>query len=121
MQETFSKLEELLAHLKEYLDNRIAYTKLSVAEKSSKIFANLVSIFVSVLILFFFVVFASIALAFALAKLTGEYYWGFLIVAGIYLLMGTIVWIAKEKLLRLPMMNALLKQFFKEESEDEED
>lgn len=121
MQETFSKLEELFAHLKEYLDNRVAYTKLSVAEKSSKIFANLVAIFVSVLILFFFVVFASIALAFALARLTGEYYWGFLIVAGIYLLMGTIVWMAKEKLLRLPMMNALLKQFFKEESEDEED
>ena len=121
MQETFSKLEELFAHLREYLDNRIAYTKLSVAEKSSKIFANLVAIIVSVLLLFFFVVFSSIALAFALAKLTGEYYWGFLIVAGIYLLAGIIVWIAKEKLLRLPIMNALLKQFFKEENEDEED
>lgn len=121
MQEIFSKIEELFIHLKEYIDNRIAYTKLSAAEKSSKIFANLIAILISILILFFFIVFLSVALAFALAKLTGEYYWGFLIVAGIYLLIGLIVWAAKEKLLRLPIMNTILKQLFKEEPEDEED
>lgn len=121
MQEMFAKFEDLFVHLKEYLDNRIAYTKLSAAEKSSKLFANLAAIFFSMLLLFFFIVFVSIAIAYALAKLTGEYYWGFLIVAGIYLLIGIFVWSAKEKLLRLPIMNALLKQLFKEEPEDEED
>ena len=44
-----------------------------------------------------------------------------LIVAGIYLLLGIIIWAARIKLLQLPIMNALLKEFFKDDESDEED
>ena len=57
--------------------------------------------------------FASVALAFALAKITGTLYWGFLIVAGIYLFIAFIVWSLQEKILRLPLMNFMLEQLFK--------
>lgn len=117
MQETFSKVEDLVVHVKEYIDNRIASVKLSAAEKSSRLLANTIAVAVSLIIFVFFIVFAGISAAYAFAKLTGEYYWGFLIVAGIYLLIGIIVWLSREKILRLPIMNAMLRQLFKEEEE----
>lgn len=120
MEKAFAKAEELAAHVKEYVNNRIASVKLSVAEKSSKIVANLIAKTIVVVVFLFFLVFASIAAGYALAKWTGEFYWGFLIVAGIYLFIGMIIWVAREKILRLPILNAMVKQMFKEEEEDDE-
>jgi len=120
MENTFSKIEELAGHVKEYVDNRLASVKFSTAEKSSAVIANILAKSISLLIFFFVIGFASFALAYVLAKITGEYYWGFFIVAGIYLLIALLVWALKEKILRLPIMNAMLRQFFKNE-EDEKD
>jgi energy-coupling factor transporter transmembrane protein EcfT len=121
MEQAFARIEELAAHVKEYVNNRVASVKLGAAEKSSKVVAAIIAAALVGGIFFFFLVFASIALAYALAEWTGRLYWGFLIVAGIYLLMGIIIWLAKERVLRLPIMNAMLRQLFKEETNDEED
>ena len=43
-------------------------------------------------------------------------------VAGIYLFFGFMVWVLKERILRLPIMNSMLQHLFKEEEDtDEED
>jgi energy-coupling factor transporter transmembrane protein EcfT len=120
MEETFKKVEELAEHVKEYVNNRISSMKLSTAEKSSGLLANIIARVIVVLVFVFFVAFVSIALAFFLAKKTGELYWGFLMVAGFYLLLALLVWALKERILRMPIMNAMLEQFFKNE-EDEKD
>ena len=119
MEDSFAKVEDLAVHIKEYLNNRIESVKLSAAEKSSKMLANLIAISAVLLVFLFVIVFASIALAYVLAKLTGELYWGFLIVAGIYLLLGSLIWLLKEKILRFPIMNAMLHQLFKDDETDD--
>ncbi len=121
MEETFAKVEELAEHVKEYVNNRISSVKLSSAEKSSKLTANILAVVIAALVFVFFLLFASIALAYVFSKLTGEFYWGFLIVAGIYFLFGLIVWLLREKILRIPIMNAMLEQLFKDEDDGEED
>jgi energy-coupling factor transporter transmembrane protein EcfT len=121
MEKTFARVEELADHVKEYVNNRIASVKLSVAEKTSAVLSNIIAMIIVLTVFVFFIVFAGIALGFVFAKLTGEYYWGFLIVSGIYLLIGLLVWTLKEKLIRLPIMNAILQQLFKEEENDEQD
>ena len=120
MEKTFAKVEEMAEHVKEYVNNHISSAKISVAEKTSGILANIIAVMVALTVFLFFIIFSSVALAFVFAKLTGEYYWGFLIVAGIYLLTGILVWSLKEKLLRMPIMNALLQQLFKDEEEADE-
>ena len=73
-------------------------------------------------IILFSLVFASIALAIVIGEWTGKLYRGFLIIAGLYLLAGIIIWMTKERLLRLPIMNSLLKQFlFDTENEDDDE
>ena len=120
MEKTFAKVEEMAEHVKEYVNNHIASAKLGVADKISGVLANIIAMAVALMVFVFFIVFTSIALAFVFAKLTGEYYWGFLIVAGIYLLIGLLVWAMREKLLRLPIMNAILQQLFKDEEDADE-
>lgn len=119
MEKVFARVEELADHIKEYVNIRIDAVKLHTAEKTSKAIAGALAFVVVIQLLALFAVFASIALAFAFAAWTGQVYWGFLIVAGIYLLLGVIIWLAKERLLRIPIMNALLRQMHAGKNEDE--
>ena len=119
MDKTFDKVEELASHVKEYVNNRITATKLAVADKSSKIAAKLIAIVIVALIFFLFMIFASTALAYALGKLTGKPYWGFLIVAGIYFLLVVIIWKTKDRFLKIPILNAILRQIFTEYDEED--
>ncbi len=113
MENTFLKLEELAGHLKEYVNNNIDTAKLKTAEKSSALFAGIMARIIVMLVFVFAFLFASVALACVLAKITGALYWGFLIVAGIYLFLAFMVWSLQEKILRLPLMNFMLEQLFK--------
>ena len=119
MKETFAKVEEMADHIKEYMNNRITTVKLKTAEKSSKILAQIITLTIVLVIFLIFIVFAGIALAYALARLTGEFYWGFLIVAVLFLLLALLIWKTKEKLIRLPIMNTILHQLFNEQDNDE--
>ncbi len=119
MEKTFARTEELAAHVKEFVNNRIAAAKLSIAEKTSKLAAKIIAIIIVSLVFFLFLIFASTALAYSLSKLTGELYWGFLIVSGIYFLLLVLIWKTKERLLRIPIMNAILHQLFNDADEED--
>ena len=120
MEQTIKKVEELAEHMKEYVDNRVASIKLGTAEKGSAILANILAKALLILIFLLVVVFGSVGLAYVIARFTGALYLGFFAVSGIYLLLALLVMAGKEWLLRLPIMNAILRQFFKTE-EDEKD
>ncbi len=121
MENTFVKIEELAAHIKEYVNNRIDAIKISTAEKVSSLLANILAKTILLLLFGFFLLFASLALAFALVPVTGGYPTAFLLVAGLYLLLCILVWGGRERLLRLPILNTLLAQLFNKENSDEED
>lgn len=120
MEKVFVQAEELVTAIREYADARIDEVKLITAEKTSGLLANLLAGLVVAIVFIFFIGFASIALALLLGAWTGKWWLGFLMVAGLYILAGLIAWIAREKLIRLPLMNGLIRQLFKRE-EDEED
>lgn len=120
MEKTFARVEELADTIKEYVNTRIESVKLSAAEKSSAVVANVLAGIIVAIVFLFFIVFASVALAFGLGEWIGKTWAGFLIVAGLYLLIGIIVWAARGKLIRLPLMNAMIQQLFKKDEEDED-
>lgn len=123
MEKAFAKAEELATAVKEYVDTRLDAVKLSVAEKVSALLANVLAGMVVALVFVCFVFFGSIALALLLGSWLGAWWLGFLIVAGIYLLLGLITWLARGRLIRIPIMNALIRQLFNrlEYEEDEND
>ncbi|MBL7722316.1 MAG: phage holin family protein [Chitinophagaceae bacterium] len=120
MSDEFNKIESLLGQAKEYVNTRIAQFKLSVAEKVSKIMATVIAGLAAALVFFLFLVFAGIAAAIALGQWTGSMWLGFLIVAIIYLFLSFILWKGKDRLLALPIMNAIIGHLFDEEEEKDE-
>ena len=119
MENTFDTIESLAGSFKAYLNNRLAAIKMSIAEKTSLVLSNLLA---GIFVLFVFmlgIIFGSTALAFFLGACLGKTWAGFLIVAGLYLLAGIIVWLGRGKLIRLPIMNAILQQLFN--TSDEKD
>ena len=121
MEQTFAKVEELADHVRDYVNTRIDSVKLGLAAKSSKLLSDFFARLIVAFIFLIFLLFASIAAAYALSAWIGKMYAGFLIISGIYLLLGIIVWKGHQKFIRVPIMNGLIGQLFKNEEEDEED
>jgi Fe2+ transport system protein B len=117
MEKAFAKIEELADTAREYVNTRIDSVKLNVAEKSSAVIANITAGLVVACVFMFFIVFSSFALAFGLGEWIGKTWAGFLIVAGLYLLIGIVVWMGRGKIIRLPVMNALIKQLSGDDDE----
>lgn len=118
MEHAFSKAEELIDNIKEYVNIKIDTAKVVAAERSSRVIANLVAGIVLVLFFLFFLFFGSVALSILLGTWIGKAWAGFLIVAFFYLLAGIIMWTRRTKLIRLPVMNALLRNLNKKDGKD---
>jgi hypothetical protein len=115
MEKTFAKVEDLASTIKEYADSRIEEVKLSVAEKSAAVMANVIAGIVVAMVFIFFIIFVSVALAVGLGIWIGKMWVGFLIVAFLYLLVGALVWKARVKFIQFPIMNAFVSQLFNNE------
>jgi hypothetical protein len=115
MSELFTHIEELAGSARNYLHTRIEVVKLNTAAKVSSVTSNIVARIVVAVVFIFFLFFGGMAAAFALGEWLGRTYWGFLAVAGFYLIAGIVVWLAREKMIRMPIMNAIIEQLFKED------
>jgi hypothetical protein len=119
--EEFKKVEDLVDHAREYLNTRIDEAKLAVAEKTSRVIALLIARSVISVIFLLCLLFASVAAAYGLGAWLGKASLGFLLVAGFYFLLGVLVWAGKERMIRIPVMNAIIDQLFKNDLNHEKD
>jgi hypothetical protein len=118
--EDLKKIENLFDHARDYINIRADEAKLSIAEKASGIAAMVIATTVVNVIFLLALIFAGAAGAVALGQWLDSYWLGFLLVAGIYFLAGLFVWVARERLIRIPVMNAIIRQLFKN-NDDEKD
>jgi uncharacterized membrane protein YbhN (UPF0104 family) len=121
MEKVFAKTEGLADNIKELVNVKLDAVKLSVAEKSSRVAANLIAGIIVAIAVTCFIIFFSVALAYFLGVLLDSIWLGFLIVSSIYLLAALIIRLLKEKMIRIPIMNSILSQLVTEDDDDEED
>ena len=119
--EDLKKMEDLFDHTREYIHIRLDEGKLAVAEKVSAVISLVIATAVVNVIFLLCLIFASAAAAFALGHWWSNYWLGFLSVGGFYFLLGMIIWAAKERLIRVPVMNAIIRQLFHKNDSDEND
>lgn len=117
MEEEKSGIQKLLDHLKEYLKTWMDLAILTASEKIATILSDLISGFLLLIIFLFFLLFGSFSIAYSISEYYEETYIGFLVVAVTYLLIGIILWIKKEKWIKLPLLNRLIKQFFQKKND----
>ena len=113
-----TEAEDLLDHLKNYVETRSEITRLTVLEKTSEGAGAAVSGLITGFLYFIFFVFISIALAYFIGEYTGHLYLGFLSVAGLYLLTAVLITMNKEKWIQQPLAEKIIQHYFKDHAEE---
>ena len=102
-------LESLIDSVENYGKTSIDLAKLKairkVSEVVSSLAASVVVIFMTILCIFIF----SIGLSLWIGDYLGKPYWGFFIIAGVYLLVAIICHAASKQLIKTPVSNSILK------------
>ena len=120
MAQDFDNAETFVDEVKEYVNTRLAQLKLSFAEKTSKVVAIIIAVVMVALVFFLFLVLLCVAGAIAIGQWLESSWLGFIIMAGIVLLSGFILWVSKDRLIRRPIMNAMISAMF-DKDKDEKD
>lgn len=115
--EKFSALKD---QAKEYIQTRIDIVRLSAVKTGSLAAGNAVLVILLAVFGFFFVLFASIAGAFALSDWLDSRFGGFMIVGGIYLLLLIIFFAFRSQIVIGPVADAVVKAVLSKEDKADE-
>ncbi len=105
-------LSEMKDEFKEYVENRINLTKLHVVENLSKVSAGIAVKLGVLYLLFFAIMFISLALAFFLGAVLASNGLGFTAVALLYVLLALIFYALRRKLVEKPIIKNYINLFF---------
>lgn len=109
-----SSLKSLLDSTEDYIRTSVDLFKLKAFDKGAEKVSVVISRAVAVFVFFMFLLMISIALSLWLGSLLGGSFYGFLIVAGFYGLMGVILYFVTHNWFRKVIANAIIKQAFKD-------
>ncbi|MES2132790.1 MAG: phage holin family protein [Bacteroidota bacterium] len=85
--ESETYFDETYELFKKYTDDKILLLKIQTAKKASKITSNVIFIFIAAILLFFVVLFLGLMLSYYFAEKLQSNFYGFSIVAGMYLML----------------------------------
>jgi len=105
-----NKIEKLFEYLKEYVETRYQLGILNVQRKLSGILSSLTSIVVLGVLIIFIFLFGSIGAAIWLGLYFQNYFIGFFYISGFYILITIITYFNRERLIKTPLINALIKK-----------
>jgi hypothetical protein len=109
MENQSSPIESLLDRAKDYFETRLDLLKLKAVDKTSTIVSTFIAKTAIILLVFFFIFFLNIGIALLIGDLLGKSYYGFFIVAGIYGITGLVLHLGKEKIIKRPISDAIIK------------
>jgi hypothetical protein len=112
-------VEEMIKMARSYLNSRIELWKLTLLEKVSLAGAYFLGSLIIVLIIGFCLLFVSLAFAYWYGQTTGDLAMGFLITAGIYVVLGIIIYFGRKNLISGPIIRALAAIIYKDDDPED--
>jgi hypothetical protein len=113
MENTKNDLELLFEKAADYIETKFNLLKLQTVDKAADVISSLICILVIVLIfsVFFFTI--NIGLALWIGTLLGKAYYGFFIISAFYVVLGSIIYLLKNKLIKTGISNLIIKKLLK--------
>ena len=109
MENQSSPVESLIDRVKSYVETRIDLLRLKAIDKSSSFLSLLISMIVVILISFISLLLLSVGIALLIGECLGKGYYGFFIVGGFYLITGLVLFALRNKILKTPIANSMIK------------
>lgn len=108
----------LFDKMENYTRTSINLFKLNSIERSADVVSSLLSRITIVTIASLFILFANVGLAFWIGKMLGEYYLGFFIVSGFYIILMILTFIFRNKAIKKPISDMIIKKMIHEDEID---
>jgi hypothetical protein len=110
METPAGSLETLIEKAEAYSKTSLELAKLKSVETTAAVVTYLVSRLAVILVLFLFALICTIGLAFLLGDLLGRAWYGFFIIAIIYLLAGIVLHFLLHRWIKKPLTDAIIVQ-----------
>jgi Putative Actinobacterial Holin-X, holin superfamily III len=109
-QQPKNTLESLFESTSDYVETRVELAKLKSIKKSSEVVSELISKIIIAGVIFLFLIVFNIAIGFWLGDVLGKTHYGFFLLSLIYLIIGAIVYASRDKWLKTPVANSIIKK-----------
>jgi len=109
MENQSSTVESLIDRVKVYVETRIDLLRLKAIDKSSSFLTLLISMIIIILVGFISLILLSIGFALLIGNALGQLCYGFFIVAAFYFITGLVIFMFRDKWLKLPIANTMIK------------
>lgn len=106
-------IESLLNDTGKYIEAKTDLWKLKAADKLSENVSSLASQVIFLFIVSIVIVSLNVGLALMIGKWMGELYYGFFVMAGFYALIGLILYVARDKIIKTPLYNSIINKILK--------
>jgi len=106
-------IQSLADRAKDYVETRIDLLKLQAANKSSDMISSIAASAVTIVIIVFFFIMLNVGIGLLLGELLGKSYYGFFVLAAIYLIIGLLFKSSGDKWVKEPVSSMLIKKLFK--------
>jgi hypothetical protein len=112
-------INDLKKDVLEYIEVKLDLIRLHTAENLSRIFSNVATIAVIGYLLFFIILFISLAAGYYIGSLLDSNELGFLCMAGFYTLLLILFLASRKQIVERPVIKAMVRLFFPKFEEDE--
>ncbi len=109
-------IAQLIAEVRNYVDLRVRDLQLSFVQKVSRLFSALILGAVLALLLAVAVIFFSFTLVYALAPLVGGEAMGYLVIALLYVALGVVIYMNRQRWILGPILNLIAGLFLDDSS-----
>ena len=113
MEDKAKLLESLLNSATDYGKTTFKLVKLKALDKTSDTISSVVPHLIVLIFISISILFLSLGIAFWLGEILGKLIYGFLIIAGFYLLLGTIIYFMMYEWLKKLICNYVIKHMLK--------
>lgn len=120
-QERDDVYKSLVNNVKDYADLQLQLLKLNIVEKTSQILSLLIVIIAGTILLMAAFVYFSMMFVLWMKTLTGSLTYGFLIIAGFFLLLFILFVLLRKKMIINPIIKKMSSIMFNESGETEVD
>ena len=109
MEPSAPHIESLLARAGDFIETKTELWKLKITDKTSETASSLLCYMIIIIAVGAFLLILSVAFALLLGEWLGKSYYGFFVIAGFYGIAGLLLYVYRERWIRIPFYNAFIR------------
>lgn len=113
MESHASSLETLYEKTKKYTETSLDLLTLNTVDRTADVLSSLTSRVLIAMAFAMFTLFINIGISLFIGMLLNEYYLGFFIVSGFYLIIAVVLYVFKDKLIETPIANMIIDKLLR--------